>query len=156
IGLAVEFTVSRAQFHSPAACLVFFTRPPPPGSPLFPYTTLFRSLRTAAPYLAEAASAMAEQGLAAGTPVTVTGSGSLCAQKSADGTLATMAEVGREMEGDLVVTIGKSAGERHRHQWWESRAMFGWNVLVPRTKAQSAEMSDRIAEHGAVPVEVPT
>ncbi|WP_407334986.1 uroporphyrinogen-III synthase [Dietzia kunjamensis] len=113
-------------------------------------------LRTTGRHLAEAASSLAEQGLAAGTPVTVTCSGSLCAQKSADGTLATMAEVGRDMDGDLVVTIGKSAGERHRHQWWESRAMFGWNVLVPRTKAQSAEMSDRIAEHGAVPVEVPT
>ena len=34
--------------------------------------------------------------------------------------------------------------------------MFGWNVLVPRTKEQSAAMSERITEHGAVPVEVPT
>ena len=113
-------------------------------------------LRTTGRHLADAASALAEQGVAGGTPVTVTCAGSLCAQKSADGTLATLAELGRDMPGDLVVTVGKSAGERHRHQWWESRAMFGWNVLVPRTKEQSGEMSERIAEHGAVPVEVPT
>jgi len=113
-------------------------------------------LRTTGRHLAEAASALAEHGVSAGTPVTVTGSGSLCAQRSADGTLATLAEVGHEMPGDLVATIGRAAGERHRHQWWESRAMFGWNVLVPRTKEQSAAMSDRISEHGAVPVEVPT
>jgi uroporphyrinogen III methyltransferase/synthase len=29
-------------------------------------------------------------------------------------------------------------------------------VLVPRTKDQAGEMSDRLVTHGALPVEVPT
>ncbi|MFZ3268779.1 MAG: uroporphyrinogen-III synthase, partial [Mycobacterium sp.] len=32
----------------------------------------------------------------------------------------------------------------------------GWTVLVPRTKDQAGEMSDRLAAHGALPIEVPT
>ena len=38
----------------------------------------------------------------------------------------------------------------------ESRALYGWTVLVPRTKDQAGEMSDRLVTHGAIPIEVPT
>ncbi|MEJ7705370.1 MAG: uroporphyrinogen-III synthase [Geodermatophilaceae bacterium] len=45
---------------------------------------------------------------------------------------------------------------RSRLSWWESRALYGWRVLVPRTKEQAGVMSDRLQLHGAIPVEVPT
>jgi uroporphyrinogen III methyltransferase/synthase len=45
---------------------------------------------------------------------------------------------------------------RARLNWWESRALYGWTVLVPRTKDQAGEMSERLVGHGALPIEVPT
>jgi uroporphyrinogen III methyltransferase/synthase len=45
---------------------------------------------------------------------------------------------------------------RAKLNWWESRALYGWTVLVPRTKDQAGEMSERLTAHGALPIEVPT
>jgi uroporphyrinogen III methyltransferase/synthase len=58
--------------------------------------------------------------------------------------------------GPLVVTIGKTVASRAKLNWWESRALYGWTVLVPRTKDQAGEMSARLTSYGALPVEVPT
>ena len=60
------------------------------------------------------------------------------------------------LAGPLVVTIGKTVANRAKLNWWESRALYGWTVLVPRTKDQAGEMSDRLVTHGALPIEVPT
>ena len=55
-----------------------------------------------------------------------------------------------------MVTIGKTVANRAKLNWWESRALYGWTVLVPRTKDQAGEMSDKLVSHGALPIEVPT
>ncbi|MGC7194382.1 uroporphyrinogen-III synthase, partial [Mycobacteroides abscessus subsp. abscessus] len=60
------------------------------------------------------------------------------------------------LTGPLVVTIGKTVANRAKLNWWESRALYGWTVLVPRTKDQAGEMSERLVTHGALPIEVPT
>jgi uroporphyrinogen III methyltransferase/synthase len=60
------------------------------------------------------------------------------------------------MIGTLVVTVGKAAAQREKLAWWESRPLYGWKVLVPRTKEQAGAMSERIRSYGAVSVEVPT
>ncbi|WP_423795816.1 uroporphyrinogen-III synthase, partial [Mycobacterium tuberculosis] len=54
------------------------------------------------------------------------------------------------------MTIGKTVTSRAKLNWWESRALYGWTVLVPRTKDQAGEMSERLTSYGALPVEVPT
>ncbi|SHE48875.1 bifunctional uroporphyrinogen-III C-methyltransferase/uroporphyrinogen-III synthase [Streptoalloteichus hindustanus] len=107
-------------------------------------------------HLAEAASALVEHGVAAQTPVAVTAEGTTCSQRTVDTTLATLAADAGELAGPLVVTIGAAAGGRAKLSWWESRALYGWKVLVPRTKEQAGAMSDRLRSHGAIPVEVPT
>src|SRR5581483_9719146 len=61
-----------------------------------------------------------------------------------------------ELRGNLIVTVGPAVGNRAKLSWWESRALYGWKVLVPRTKDQASEMSDKLRSHGAIPVEVPT
>jgi uroporphyrinogen III methyltransferase/synthase len=40
--------------------------------------------------------------------------------------------------------------------WFETRPLFGWRVLVPRTKDQAGPMVDRLGRHGALADEVPT
>jgi uroporphyrinogen III methyltransferase/synthase len=55
-----------------------------------------------------------------------------------------------------VLVIGSAAKGHGKLSWWESRALYGWKVLVPRTKDQAGAMSERLRLHGAVPSEVPT
>ncbi|MFW0788638.1 uroporphyrinogen-III synthase [Gordonia sp. CPCC 205333] len=107
-------------------------------------------------HLAETASALTEHGLAPQTPVAITINGTTCNQRTIEATLATLNEQGNAISGPMVLTVGKVVGQRSKLSWWESRALYGWTVLVPRTKDQAADMSERLITHGAIPKEVPT
>ncbi|KAF0967053.1 uroporphyrinogen-III synthase [Gordonia sp. YY1] len=107
-------------------------------------------------HLAETASALTEHGMAPQTPAAITINGTTCAQRTIEATLATLNEQGNALTGPLVVTVGKVVGSRGKLSWWESRSLYGWTVLVPRTKDQAGDMSDRLVSHGAMPKEVPT
>jgi uroporphyrinogen III methyltransferase/synthase len=115
-------------------------------------------------HLPDAARTLIEFGLTDGTPCVVTANGTTCQQRSVESTLAGLldkatlapAEPIGPLAGPLVVTIGKTVTNRAKLNWWESRALYGWTVLVPRTKDQAGEMSDRLVSHGALPIEVPT
>ena len=99
----------------------------------------------------------------------VTAHGTTCRQRSIETTLAGLADAtlgapsGRPspagagaQTGPLVVTIGRTVANRARLNWWESRALYGWTVLVPRTKDQAGEMRELLRVHGALPKRVPT
>ncbi|MCH6169646.1 uroporphyrinogen-III synthase [Pseudonocardia alaniniphila] len=107
-------------------------------------------------HLSEVVGALTENGIAAQTPVAVTAGGTATTQRTVQATLATMAAEAADLEGQLVVTVGPEVGLRNELSWWESRALYGWRVLVPRTKDQAGAMSDRLAVHGATAEEVPT
>lgn len=127
-------------------------------------------LQATTSHLPEAARTLIEYGLSDSTPCVVTTSGTTCAQRSIESNLGGLTEAsalasidpvilpnGQETSaGPLVVTIGKTVSNRAKLNWWESRALYGWTVLVPRTKDQAGEMSDRLVGHGASPIEVPT
>ena len=121
-------------------------------------------LHATASHLPDAARTLVEYGLADTTPTVVTANGTTCQQRSVETTLAGLLDkatlVGTEpagpLAGPLVVTIGKTVTNRAKLNWWESRALYGWTVLVPRTKDQAGEMSEKLVSHGALPVEVPT
>jgi uroporphyrinogen III methyltransferase / synthase len=113
-------------------------------------------LHATASHLAEAASSLVEHGLAAQTPAAVTVGGTTAAQHTVDTTLAGLATDAADLAGPLVVTVGAAVGQRAKLSWWESRALYGWKVLVPRTKDQAGTMSERLRAHGAIPIEVPT
>ena len=121
-------------------------------------------LQATASHLADAASTLIEYGLADTTPCVVTAQGTTCQQRSVETTLGGLndkAALGANepagpLTGPLVVTIGKTVTNRAKLNWWESRALYGWTVLVPRTKDQAGEMSEKLVSHGALPIEVPT
>ncbi|MEW5813472.1 MAG: bifunctional uroporphyrinogen-III C-methyltransferase/uroporphyrinogen-III synthase [Actinomycetota bacterium] len=124
-------------------------------------------LHATASHLPEAARTLIEYGLADSTPAVVTANGTTCAQRSVETTLAGLldkavldkpagVEPSGPLTGTLVVTIGRTVANRAKLNWWESRALYGWTVLVPRTKDQAGEMSERLVGHGALPIEVPT
>jgi uroporphyrinogen III methyltransferase/synthase len=120
-------------------------------------------LHATASHLPDAARTLIEYGLADTTPTVVTANGTTCQQRSVETTLAGLLDkatlAGTEptpVAGPLVVTIGKTVANRGKLNWWESRALYGWTVLVPRTKDQAGEMSEKLVSHGALPIEVPT
>jgi uroporphyrinogen III methyltransferase/synthase len=113
--------------------------------------------------LPDAARSLIEFGLAEATPCVVTAQGTTCAQRSVESTLKGLTDralgagdPSGPLAGPLVVTIGKAVTAHAKLNWWESRALYGWTVLVPRTKEQAGDMSDRLVAQGALPVEVPT
>ncbi len=58
--------------------------------------------------------------------------------------------------GPAVGVVGEAAGAQQELSWYESKPLFGWRVLVPRTKDQAGSVSERLRAYGAVPEEVPT
>jgi uroporphyrinogen III methyltransferase/synthase len=58
-------------------------------------------------------------------------------------------------DGPAIAVVGEAAGHRGL-SWFENKPLFGWRVLVPRTKEQAASVSERLRSYGAVPQVVPT
>ncbi|MHA3701509.1 uroporphyrinogen-III synthase [Jatrophihabitans sp. YIM 134969] len=90
------------------------------------------------------------------TPAAVTADATGSGEHTVVGTLGELELLGAGVTGTVVVTVGKAVASAEKLGWWESRPLFGWRVLVPRTKEQAGTMSARLRQYGAVPVEVPT
>ena len=97
-----------------------------------------------------------QRGMPAETEAFVTVHGTTRLQRTHETTLGTLGKLDAELPGELVVTLGRSFDDRSKYSWWENRSLYGWRVLVPRTKEQAAAMSARLAGHGAIPQSVPT
>ncbi|MEV6261085.1 bifunctional uroporphyrinogen-III C-methyltransferase/uroporphyrinogen-III synthase [Streptomyces sp. NPDC051784] len=116
--------------------------------------------------VAAAAGELVSAGRKPDTPLTVTIAGTTTRQRTWTATLGTIAQVLKQAkvlpspDGHLpvIAVVGErsSAAQRDQLAWFESKPLFGWKVLVPRTKEQAASLSDQLRSYGAVPHEVPT
>jgi uroporphyrinogen III methyltransferase/synthase len=106
--------------------------------------------------VAKAAASLVEHGRKAETPVSVTVGGTTSHQRTVLTTLTTADTDLRGVEGDAVVVVGDPVKKAERLAWFESRPLYGWKVLVPRTRDQAGALSAQLRGFGAVPVEVPT
>lgn len=111
--------------------------------------------------LAAALESLVAAGRSGDAPVVVTAQGSTTRQSSLDSTLAAAASVLAGSEDEqfprpLVAVTGPTVALRDKVSWFETKPLFGWRVLVPRTQAQSGPMTDRLATYGAVADVVPT
>jgi uroporphyrinogen III methyltransferase/synthase len=111
--------------------------------------------------LVAAAAALVEAGRSAGEEISVTSRGTTTDQRTLAATLGTLgtvlASAGADMMPEpLVAVTGKGVALRDRTSWFETKPLFGWRVLVPRTQQQSGPMVDRLAAYGAVSEVVPT
>ncbi|MFD6419584.1 uroporphyrinogen-III synthase [Streptomyces sp. NPDC060194] len=113
-----------------------------------------------------AASELVSAGRKPDTPMTVTVAGTTTRQRTWNATLGTVAQVLKQakvlpsVDGQqpVIAVVGERSAAARREQlsWFESKPLFGWRVLVPRTKEQAASLSDQLRSYGAVPHEVPT
>ncbi|MBT2878471.1 bifunctional uroporphyrinogen-III C-methyltransferase/uroporphyrinogen-III synthase [Streptomyces albidoflavus] len=100
------------------------------------------------------------------TPMTLTVAGTTTRQRTWEATLGTVAQVLKQAKvlpspdggRPVIAVVGEHCAPARRDQlsWFESKPLFGWKVLVPRTKEQAASLSDQLRSYGAVPHEVPT
>ncbi|TSB20701.1 bifunctional uroporphyrinogen-III C-methyltransferase/uroporphyrinogen-III synthase [Streptomyces sp. NBC_01525] len=116
--------------------------------------------------VAAAAGELVSAGRKPDTPMTVTVAGTTTRQRTWNATLGSVAQVLKAAKvlpsadgGQPVIAVVGERGavaQRDQLSWFESKPLFGWKVLVPRTKEQAASLSDQLVSYGAVPHEVPT
>jgi uroporphyrinogen III methyltransferase/synthase len=115
-------------------------------------------LLSAVGHIGEIAEELIAAGRAEDTPVSMTRTGTLTSQETIVSTLADIAADARaaRMTPPAVVVVGPVVDLRETLSWFETKPLFGWRVLVPRTKEQAGALSSRLRGFGAVPEEVPT
>jgi len=91
-------------------------------------------------------------GLPPETPVAAVTWGTRPEQRTVRATLASIAAA--PVRSPAVYVIGRVAAEEL--SWFEDRPLFGRRVVVTRTRAQASELSARLRDAGAEPIEVPT
>lgn len=106
--------------------------------------------------LAEVRDGLLSAGVDGETPVTVTGDGTGETQYTTTSTVDSFVAAALGFSGRVVLAVGGGVTEREQLSWWESRPLYGWKVLVPRTKEQAGAMSSQLRQYGAIPTEVPT
>ena len=98
-------------------------------------------------------------GLAGSTPAAVVQWGTLPTQRTARGTLDTLAvEVERAgVSSPAIIVVGEvTAIDEPGLDFFTDRPLFGQTVLVTRTRTQASDLSVRLRERGANVIEVPT
>ncbi|MFB7665784.1 uroporphyrinogen-III synthase [Kitasatospora sp. NPDC056138] len=132
-----------------------------------PETTLV--VRTTLGQLPATASALVANGRKPESALCATLSGTTTRQRTFTSTLATIAaelKAARVLPSpvsapvdpatSVIAVVGEQVAHRSSHSWFETKPLFGWNVLVPRTKEQAHGLSEQLRGYGAVPQEVPT
>ncbi|MGH3413614.1 MAG: SAM-dependent methyltransferase, partial [Marmoricola sp.] len=115
-------------------------------------------LLSAESVIAEVAHALVAAGRPADTPVAMTRAGTLTTQQTL---VSTLEHVGADVRGTdahapAVFVVGEVVDLRETLSWFETKPLFGWRVLVPRTKEQAPALSAQLRGYGSVPEEVPT
>jgi uroporphyrinogen III methyltransferase / synthase len=102
-------------------------------------------------------------GWADSTPLAITWNGTTTDQFTVVATLGTVAADLKAAgvspltaHGPAVAVVGAGVTSQRSLSWFETKPLFGWRVLVPRTKEQAEEVSELLRAQGAVPEQVPT
>ncbi len=106
--------------------------------------------------LVRALSALVAAGRDPSTPVALTERGTTTDQLTRTTTLGEADGSFDDADFPALAVVGPTVALRDRLSWFETKPLFGWRVLLPRTKEQSGGMISRLASYGATSEVVPT
>ncbi|MPZ74402.1 MAG: uroporphyrinogen-III C-methyltransferase [Nitriliruptorales bacterium] len=148
---------------APAFAVVTGHEDPSKGATQADYAALARFPGTLLLYmgmgrLGEIAAALVDAGRPATTPVALVEWGTTPRQRTVTATLADVADRARQvgLASPAIIVVGDVVALRDEIGWFEQRPLHGMSVLVPRTRHQASELSERLRTLGADPVEAPT
>jgi uroporphyrinogen III methyltransferase/synthase len=115
-------------------------------------------LLSAVARIGEVAAGLVEAGRKADTPVAMTRVGTTTEQTTVVSTLADIAADAKAagMASPAITVVGEVVAMREALSWFETKPLYGWRILVPRTKEQAAGLASRLRGYGAISEEVPT
>ena len=92
------------------------------------------------------------------TPVALTERGTTITQRTHTTTLGHVVDLitSAKVVFPSLAVVGSTVRLREQLSWFETKPLFGWNILVPRTKDQAVAMTERLASYGATSDVVPT
>ncbi len=107
---------------------------------------------------AAVAGELTRHGRSADSAVVATRAGTTTQQHSVVSTLGALAADAKAagLAPPALLVVGDVVKGRAALSWFETKPLFGWKVLVPRTKEQAGVLSAKLRSYGAVPAEVPT
>jgi uroporphyrinogen III methyltransferase / synthase len=106
--------------------------------------------------LGTALARLLDAGRSADSPVALTERGTTVRQATRVTTLGEVARVMKTVEFPALAVVGSTVALRDQLSWFETKPLFGWNVLVPRTKDQAGPTLTRLESYGATAEVVPT
>ena len=103
------------------------------------------------------AAALVAGGMASSTPAAAVQWGTMAAQRTVVGTVATLADdvAAAGLDAPVITVIGEAVRLREEIAWFDRRPLFGRRILVTRAAAQAGSLSERLREVGADVVEMP-
>ena len=92
------------------------------------------------------------------TPVAIIREGTSPRQQTLVGTLADIAAKASRcgFEAPALIVVGEVVSLRKQLRWFDNQPIFGKRVLVTRSRKQASSLSQLLARHGALPIELPT
>jgi uroporphyrinogen III methyltransferase / synthase len=115
-------------------------------------------LLSAVPSISDVAKGLRQAGRDPETPVSITTVGTTTEQRTVVSTLAAIADdaLAAGITSPAITVVGDVVEMRAALSWFETKPLFGWRILVPRTKEQAGSLSAKLRSYGGVPEEVPT
>ncbi len=108
--------------------------------------------------LPDIASNLMAHGRGPGTPVAVIRWGTTSLQQTVTGTLQDIVAKVRQarLKPPAIIVVGDVVALRKELNWFESRPLFGLNVVVTRAREQASDLKSQLLELGARCIEFPT
>jgi uroporphyrinogen III methyltransferase/synthase len=162
-GIAVPAYAGIPITHRAASsAVVFATGHQQPGKDNEPHWQALAKIETIVLYmgmqkLGELCEALVRHGRGPDTPVCVIQWGTYARQRSAEGTLATIAGIAAAagLGAPAITVVGDVVRYRERIRWFDNRPLTGRTVAVTRSREQASELATLLGEAGARVIEFP-
>jgi uroporphyrinogen III methyltransferase/synthase len=108
--------------------------------------------------LAHLAAVLIQNGRDPETPVALIRWGTLPEQETVVGKLSNIGEIARskKLQPPVITVVGEVVALRKKLNWFETLPLFGKRIVVTRAREQASDLSERLRELGAIPIEFPT